>query len=104
MRTEGAIDAERAAGARLQVNASSLTGRHTASAAGVGDRAAAQRPRGRDRLRRPRHVAGPPQLSAALEVLAAHGVRARTARRSSAAAPRALLAHGFAPLRRARAA
>ena len=32
MRTEGAIEAERAAGARLQVNASSLTGLHGAAA------------------------------------------------------------------------
>ena len=97
---EGAVDAERAAGARLQVNASSLTGRHGAERAGVGDRAAPLRPRRRDRLRRAPPTR-PPQLSAALDVLAAHGVPRADAEPLVGAAPRALLAHGIAPARRA---
>jgi protein-tyrosine phosphatase len=100
MRTEGAIDAERAAGARLQVNASSLTGRHTASARAWG--LELLRSGRADVIASDAHgTSRPPQLSAALEVLAAHGVAGDA---PAVAAPRALLAHGFTSAPRARAA
>ena len=46
----------------------------------------------------------PPLLSAALDVLAAHGVPRGDGEPLAGAAPRALLAQGIAPARRARAA
>lgn len=100
MLTEGAVARERAAGAVLQVNASSLTGRHGADA----------RAWGIELLRRgdaeviasdAHRVTRPPQLSAALDALAAAGMRAAALEPLVGAVPRALLAHGIAPLRRA---
>ena len=100
MRDDGAIARERAAGALLQINASSLTGRHGERRARLGDRAAALRRRGRDRLRRaPR--SRPPLLSAALDVLAGAGMARSALEPLVAGVPRALLADGIAPLCRA---
>ena len=103
MLMDGAVAAERAAGARLQVNASSLTGRHGAAAqvwgiellrAGLADLIAS------DAHRETR----PPQLTAALAVLAEHGIARADAEPFVSTAPRALLAHGIAAHRGARAA
>jgi len=99
----GAVAAERRAGARLQVNGSSLLGFHGAAAqargfellrAGQADLVASD-------AHRPSR---PPVLSAALDALAAHGIPLREAERFASAAPHALLAEGIAPLRGARAA
>ena len=103
MQAEGAVAAERAAGARLQVNGSSLLGRHGADAlassvrllrAGEADLIAS------DAHRDTR----PPVLSDALAALAAHGIPRAAAEPLASAAPRALLARGIAPARDARAA
>jgi protein-tyrosine phosphatase len=101
MLNDGAVARERAAGALLQVNASSLTGRHGADArtwgiellrAGDADLIAS------DAHRSTR----PPLLSAALEVLAGAGVPRARLEPLVADTPRALLEHGIAPpLRRA---
>jgi protein-tyrosine phosphatase len=101
MLADGAVAHERAAGALLQVNASSLTGRHGADArtwgiellrAGRADLIAS------DAHRSTR----PPLLSAALDVLAQAGVPSGRLESLVADAPRALLEHGIAPpLRRA---
>jgi protein-tyrosine phosphatase len=101
MRDRGALAAERRAGARLQVNGSSLTGLHGAGAhawalellrTGTADVIASD-------AHRPSR---PSVLSAALEALAAAGIASAEAFVS--AGPRALLRHGIAAARGARAA
>ena len=100
MALDGALDAERAAGARVQVNASSLTGRHTPAARAHG--LALVRAGQVDVIASDAHGSGrPPQLTAALAVLAEHGVDGSAL---AADAPQALLQHGIAPRRDARAA
>ena len=95
----GALARERAAGARLQVNASSLTGSHDRAArrwglelvrAGQADVLASD-------AHRP---ARPPRLGAALAVLAAPASRA-TRRAALVDLPGALLEHGIAAARAA---
>jgi protein-tyrosine phosphatase len=96
-RDRGAVEALLAAGDRLQVNASSLTGYH-----GAGARAAAL-----DFVTAGRaHViasdahqphARAPRLSDAVEVLRGEGMSATDAEALVATAPRALLDDGFAP-------
>ncbi len=100
VRDPGAVDALLAAGDRLQVNASSLTGYH-----GAGARAAALQlvATGRAEViasdaHQPRARA--PRLSDAVEVLRREGMVAAQAEALVGAAPRALLEDGFAPLRR----
>src|SRR5512133_31168 len=100
VRDPGAVDALLAAGDRLQVNASSLTGYHGAGARAAAldlvltGRAeviasAAHQPRARG-----------PRLSDAVEVLRREGMPAPQAEVLVGAAPRALLEDGFAPRRR----
>jgi tyrosine-protein phosphatase YwqE len=91
---------ERAAGALLQVNASSLTGRHGADARAWGIELL--RSGDADLIASDAHrVTRPPQLSAALGELAAAGMPLTALEPLVSDAPRALLAHGIAPLRRA---
>jgi protein-tyrosine phosphatase len=103
MEDRDAIAAERSAGALLQVNASSLTGRH-------GGRAQAW---GVDLLRSghadviasdAHRPSRPPLLSAAVDAVIAAGVPEHAAEAFVSAAPRALLSDGLAPAQRARAA
>ena len=100
VREPGAVEDLLAAGDRLQVNASSLTGYHGAGARAAaldlvaGGRAAviasdAHQPGARS-----------PRLSAAVEVLRREGMPAAEAEALVGAAPRALLEHGFAPRER----
>jgi protein-tyrosine phosphatase len=99
----GAIAAERRAGARLQVNASSLTGFHgpEALAAGVAlVRAGAVSAIASDAHGRSRA----PSLTAAVAGLTRLGVPAAVAELLAGAAPRALLTHGIAAPSGARAA
>jgi protein-tyrosine phosphatase len=103
VRSDGAVAGERRAGARLQVNGSSLTGRH-----GAGARAWAielLRTARADLIasdaHRPRR---PPVLGAALDALAAAGLPRSATERFVGAAPRALLRHGIAPAPGVRAA
>jgi protein-tyrosine phosphatase len=100
MLADGAIARERAAGALMQVNASSLTGRHGADArmwgiellrSGRADLVASDAHR----------ITRPPLLSAALDVLAGSGMDRDALEPLVSDAPRALLARGIAPLRRA---
>jgi protein-tyrosine phosphatase len=95
--TPGTVDRLIAAGDRLQVNASSLTGYHGSRPQDAGLRLArsgratvvasdAHRPRTRG-----------PALSAAVEVLRRHGMSPAAAERMVAAAPRALVDRGLAP-------
>ena len=100
VREPGAVEDLLAAGDRLQVNASSLTGYH-----GAGARAAALDLVGAGRaavIASDAHQpsARAPRLSAAVEVLRRHGMPATDAEELVGAAPRALLEHGFAPRRR----
>jgi protein-tyrosine phosphatase len=91
----GGLDELRTAGARIQLNASSVTGYHGEEARGAALRLAkrgfvsviASDAHGVDR---------PPRLGAAVEVLLAEGVRDAASMASTA--PRALLRHGIAPL------
>jgi protein-tyrosine phosphatase len=100
MLDDGAVARERMAGALLQVNASSLTGRHGGDARAWGIEllqsgnadVIASDAHGRTR---------PPQLSAALDVLVAAGMSRAALEPLVSAAPRALLAGGLAPLRHA---
>src|SRR3954466_6687303 len=99
-RDPGAVEALLAAGDRLQVNASSLTGYH-----GAGARAAALDlvSAGRAQViasdaHQPRARA--PRLSDAVEVLRREGMPATEAEALVGAAPRALLENGFAPRER----
>jgi protein-tyrosine phosphatase len=96
-RDPDAVEALLAAGDRLQVNASSLTGYH-----GAGARAAALRLVNAGRAQviasdahQPRARA--PRLSDAVEVLRREGMPAAEAEALVGAAPRALLEDGFAP-------
>ena len=100
MLAEGAVARERAAGALLQVNASSLTGRHGADARVWGIELL--RSGNADLIASDAHgPSRPPQLTAALEVLAAAGMPRDSLEPLVSDAPRALLAHGIVPLRRA---
>jgi protein-tyrosine phosphatase len=97
MGSPGAVEDLLAAGDLLQVNASSLTGYH-----GAGARAAALDlvTAGRATvIASDAHQPGAraPRLSAAVAVLRRHGLPAPRAEALVAAAPRALLEHGFAP-------
>ena len=101
MERPDAIAAERRAGARLQVNASSLTGAHgdAARAAGL----ALIRSGQADVIASDAHRATrPPRLGEALAVLEAHGVRGGEALVRDV--PRALLEHGLGALPAVRAA
>jgi protein-tyrosine phosphatase len=100
MRMDRAVDRELAAGALLQVNASSLTGRHGADAQRWGIellRSGQAAVIASDAHRATR----PPQLSAALDVLAGAGMARGELESYVSATPRALLQHGIAALRRA---
>jgi protein-tyrosine phosphatase len=98
--TDGAVVRERAAGALLQVNASSLTGRHGADARAWGIELL--RSGNADLIASDAHrVTRPPQLSAALDELAAAGMPPAALEPLVSDAPRSLLAHGIVPLRRA---
>jgi protein-tyrosine phosphatase len=103
MEADGAIESERRAGARLQVNGSSLTGRHgdVAKARAIGLLRSGLADVIASDAHRPTR---PPVMSAAVEALAAAGVPRAGAERFAAAAPRALLCEGIAPPARARAA
>jgi protein-tyrosine phosphatase len=103
MRTDGAVAAERGAGALLQVNGSSLTGLHGADAQrwGVELIRSAQADVIASDAHRPTRG---PVLSAALEALDAAGIPPAHAEPLVSAVPRSLLAHGMAPARGARAA
>jgi protein-tyrosine phosphatase len=103
MLADGAIASERAAGALLQVNASSLIGRHGADArvwgiellrSGRADLIASD-------AHRPSR---PPVLSGAVEAVIAAGMPRGDAEALVSAVPRALLRHGIAPAEARRAA
>jgi protein-tyrosine phosphatase len=103
MRAEGAVDAERRAGALLQVNGSSLTGRHGWDAERWGVELI--RSRQADVIASDAH--GPsrgPVLTAALQALVAAGFPSARAEPLVSTVPRELLAVGLAPPRTARAA
>jgi tyrosine-protein phosphatase YwqE len=100
MRMDRAVDRELAAGALLQVNASSLTGRHGADAEAWGAdlvRSGRAQVIASDAHRATR----PPQLSAALDALAAAGLDRAVLEPLVSATPRGLLSHGIAALRHA---
>lgn len=100
MLDDGAVDRELDAGAVLQVNASSLTGRHGAEAQAWGIelvRSGRAHVIASDAHRATR----PPQLSAALDALAAAGLDRAALEPLVSTAPRALLQRGIASLRRA---
>jgi protein-tyrosine phosphatase len=98
MLDDGAVDRELAAGALLQVNASSLTGRHGADAQAWG--LELLRSGKADVIASDAHrVTRPPQLSAALDVLAGTGMPRAELEPLVSAAPRALIAQGIASLR-----
>ena len=100
MELDGALQRELAEGARLQVNASSLTGYHGPSARRWGLQLV--RDGLADVIASDAHgPTRPPRLTEALDVLAAAGMPRAETEPLVAAAPRALLAHGIAPLRRA---
>jgi protein-tyrosine phosphatase len=100
MLADGSVARERAAGALLQVNASSLTGRHGPDARVWGIELL--RSGNADLIASDAHgVYRPPQLSAALEVLAEAGMPRDELEPLVSAAPRALLARGIASLRHA---
>src|SRR5919108_4207250 len=103
MREPGAVAAERRAGALLQVNGSSLTGRHGPDALAWG----------LELLRRgdaqviasdAHRPSRPPVLSAAVEVAVGADVPRAVADAAVGATPRALLRHGIVALPDARAA
>jgi protein-tyrosine phosphatase len=103
MEQEGAVAAERRAGARLQVNGSSLTGRHGAAALAWG--LELLRTGAADLIASDAHrPTRPPVLSAAVEAVVADGVPRAAAEALVSATPRALLRHGIATARGARAA
>jgi protein-tyrosine phosphatase len=103
MEADGAVAAERRAGARLQVNGSSLTGRHGAQALAWG--LELLRTGRADLIASDAHrPARPPLLSAALDAVVADGTPVGAAEAFVSATPRALLRHGIAPARGARAA
>jgi len=101
MERSDAIAAERRAGARLQINASSLTGAHgdAARAAGLGLIRSGQA----DVIASDAHRATrPPRLGEALAVLEAHGIRGGDALVRDV--PHTLLEHGLGALPSVRAA
>jgi protein-tyrosine phosphatase len=103
MEDDNAVAAERRAGALLQVNGSSLTGRHggEARAWGLG----LLRSGAADLIASDAHrPSRPPVLSAALEAVVADGLPRGEAEALVSAVPRALLRHGIAPVHGARAA
>ena len=101
MERPGAIAAERRAGARLQVNASSLTGYHGPREQARG--LALLRSGQADVIASDAHrVERPPRLSHALAVLAEHGIPGGEG--FVADVPRALLEHGLGALPDVRAA
>ena len=103
MRADGAVAAERRAGARLQVNGSSLTGRHGARALAWG--LELLRSGRADVIASDAHrPTRPPLLSAALDAVVADGTPRAAAEAFVSATPRALLRHGIAATRGARAA
>ena len=103
MESDGAIAAERRAGARLQVNGSSLTGLHGARARAWG--LELLRTGAADVIASDAHrPSRPAVLSAAVAAVAADGVARDVAEAFVSATPRALLRHGIAPARPARAA
>jgi protein-tyrosine phosphatase len=103
MRSDGAVAAERRAGARLQVNGSSLTGRHGAGARAWGIELL--RTGRADVIASDAHrPSRPPVLSAALDALVAAGLPRAATEAFVSAAPRALLRHGIVPVPGARAA
>jgi protein-tyrosine phosphatase len=96
----GALAGERAAGAALQVNASSLTGRHGSEARAWGIELI--RSGQADVIASDAHrPSRPPQLSAALAILAGDGMAPAELEPLVGATPHALLAHGIATLSRA---
>jgi protein-tyrosine phosphatase len=98
MLADGAVARERAAGALLQVNASSLTGRHGRDARAWGIELL--RSGNADLISSDAHRASrPPQLTPALQVLAAAGMPPAALEPLVSDAPRSLLARGIAPLR-----
>jgi protein-tyrosine phosphatase len=100
MLAEGAVSHERRAGALLQVNASSLTGRHGPDAKSWGIELL--RSGNADLIASDAHgFTRPPQLSPALDVLAAAGLPSAALEPLVSDAPRALLARGIEPLRHA---
>jgi protein-tyrosine phosphatase len=100
MLADGAIARERAAGALLQVNASSLTGYHGETAQAFGFRLL--RAGLVDVIASDAHgVSRPPRLGEALDVVASAGFSRADVEPLTSAGPRALLARGIAPLRRA---
>jgi protein-tyrosine phosphatase len=100
MLADGAIARERAAGALLQVNASSLTGYHGETAQAFGFRLL--RAGLVDVIASDAHgVSRPPRLGEALDVVASAGFSRAEVEPLTSAGPRALLARGIAPLRRA---
>jgi protein-tyrosine phosphatase len=100
MLADGAVAGERAAGALLQVNASSLTGRHGTDARVWGIELL--RSGNADLISSDAHRATrPPQLTPALEALAAAGMPHAALEPLVSDAPRSLLSRGIAPLCRA---
>ena len=100
MLADGAVAGERAAGALLQVNASSLTGRHGTDARVWGIELL--RSGNADLISSDAHRATrPPQLTPALEALAAAGMPHGALEPLVSDAPRSLLSRGIAPLCRA---
>lgn len=103
MQDEDAVAVERRAGARLQLNASSLLGRHGTDARtrGLELLSAGQA----DLIASDAHgPTRPPALSAALDAVVANGLPRGAAEALVSAVPRALLRDGIAPARSARAA
>ena len=97
----GAVEGLLAAGDRLQVNGSSLTGYHGAARARRGARARRRRPRGRHRLRcAPSLRSRPEPDRGRRRRCAATAPPPQQAEALVAAAPRALLERGIAPRRR----
>jgi protein-tyrosine phosphatase len=100
MESDGAVARERAAGALLQINASSITAFHGQIAQRYG--LDLIRSGQADVIASDAHgVSRPPRLSEAVDVLAAAGVDRADVEPLVSAGPRALLARGIAPLRRA---
>jgi protein-tyrosine phosphatase len=100
MLADGAVAGERADGALLQVNASSLTGRHGRDARVWGIELL--RSGNADLISSDAHRATrPPQLTPALEALAAAGMPHAALEPLVSDAPRSLLSRGIASLRRA---
>jgi protein-tyrosine phosphatase len=100
MLTDGAVARERAAGALLQVNASSLTGFHGETAQAYGFKLL--RSGEVDAIASDAHgVTRPPRLTEALDVVSSAGIPRAAVEPLTSDAPRALLARGIAPLRHA---